>query len=247
MDNNLKNLYDLQDEILNVLSEYAKENNFPFNFTAGTALVRFYSKRPYRISYDLDFFSTSGINNFDFDELNAFLKKKFQKVENLNKLSEKTSLYRLIIFNSNTAVKVDFVEDLFSGAFTGKKLNDDLNINIEPIYAIYTRKIWALVSSLEDRNSSWDRLKDVIDLIELENIYTQFEDFFTGEFKEIAKQNGIDIPFGKMLSYFQSIEEIILRDYAIFKNLLERDYKCIFKLEEVLKWIEKKQKALRHV
>jgi len=238
-------LESFQDKVLNAISEYAMTEPFPFNLTGGTALIRFHSDVIYRISYDLDFFSTDSIYRFDFSRLEKFLKNRFvlESIDNL--MEQGTPFFRFNIVDEDTLLKVEFVEDLFAGAFEGEPL-EGYSFKIEPIYAIYTRKIWAVASALENKRESWNRIKDIIDLMHLDKNYMRFEKFFTQKFKVIAKQNGIGLSEGRMLTYLYALMEIILKNYIHFEKLLEEQYISIYKLGDIIKWLEKKEKALRH-
>ena len=94
-----KKLYDLQDEVLDVI--FATENIF--YLTGGTCLSRFYKAKRY--SDDLDFFTN--INN-DFSralrEVKIALGEKFEIIEEVTSKD-------FVRFKINNLLQVDFVND----------------------------------------------------------------------------------------------------------------------------------------
>jgi len=233
-------LYKLQDEILSALSEFAKENDFPFVLTGGTALVRFLLKKHYRISYDLDFFSTTYFSVQELtkvvEEVADFLSKRFHFEIKEPVGTFEIPIVKCEVFSESCGFKIDFVGDnFFLGIFQPVKFLT--NLYIEPLEAIYFRKVYSLLSSFV-QGIAIDRIKDTLDLIQLDRNVKPFTDYVVGDFCVIWKQNiprevsplHILKPLKKL---FLDVEE---RKEEVDKVLSEVYYTSIT-TEEVLKWL----------
>ncbi len=183
--NKVAKLYELQDKILALLSDFVSAGNkFPFFLTGGTALVRFHFKSSYRISYDLDFFSTEDITESDVQHIAEFLSERVN-VE-LKARNEEEKIFFYEVAEKDISVKLDFVKDPFLQVFEPQTLKET-NLLIDSIKAIYFRKVYAIID-LYINERPVDRIKDILDLIELSKRYIPLPDFVK-EFVEIWHQN----------------------------------------------------------
>ncbi len=160
-----KTLYDLQDEILQIVSKLDNA----FYLTGGTALHRFYYNDRY--SDDLDFFVTNGDNfNEDIHEIIDILQEYNYDVEENVKSRD---FYRLTV---NTLLQLDFVNDR---VFRYKKSNIIKNIRVDNKINILTNKINTIINRDEE--------KDIFDLF----CFAYKESFNWGEALEIANKKAV--------------------------------------------------------
>lgn len=233
-------LYRLQDEVLSALSEFAGSYNFPFVLTGGTALVRFLLKNHYRVSYDLDFFSTTCFSVKELTEIVKeiadFLSKRFHFEIKEPVGTPEIPIIKCEISSESCGFKIDFVGDnFFSGIFQPVKFL--VNLYIEPLEAIYFRKVYSLLSS-SVQGIAVDRIKDTLDLIQLDRNVKPFTNYVIEDFCAIWKQN---IPreisplhiLKTLKNLFLNVEE---RKEVVDKALSEVYYTSIT-TEEVLKWL----------
>jgi predicted nucleotidyltransferase component of viral defense system len=130
---NLDKIYKLQDKILNFI--FSMNNSF--YLTGGTAIHRFYYK--YRISYDLDFFSSS--NETYYDEVKEIMQKIVEKKIEFNIISKVRDFLRILVENE---LQVDFINDRVyrygkSNIINGYKIDNVENILSNKICAIMDR------------------------------------------------------------------------------------------------------------
>ena len=185
--NRIESLYNLQDEILSALSKFARDNDFPFILTGGTALVRFLLKSSYRISYDLDFFSIRDFSPQELEQVVDFLSRKFVVTFKGKLGTEEIPIYKYEVSSSTCSVKVDFVYDVFSGVFNPIILPGTF-LKIDVVEAVYFRKVYSVLSS-SIQGIAVDRIKDVLDLIKLDQEVQPFADYVINEFCKVWKQN----------------------------------------------------------
>jgi len=235
-----ENLYKLQDEVLSALSEFAGVYDFPFVLTGGTALVRFLLKDNYRISYDLDFFSTTCFSVQELirvvEEVADFLSKRFYFEIKEPVGTFEIPIVKCEVSSESCSFKIDFVGDnFFSGIFQPVRFLT--NLYIEPLDAIYFRKVYSLLSS-SVQGIAVDRIKDTLDLIQLDGNVKPFTNYVVEDFCTIWKQN---IPREiSPLHILKSLKKLFLdveeRKEEVDKVLLEIYYTSIT-TEEVLKWL----------
>jgi len=237
-------LYKLQNEVLSALSEFAGEHDFPFVLTGGTALVRFLLRKHYRISCDLDFFSNrfNVFENWNKKELEFFLLQKFEVVTFLNLSSSTLKMWRGVIGYENALVDVDFVDDQFSGIFETVTLREFPNLNIETIEAIYFRKLFAVITGIKNEKVV-DRIKDVVDLIQLDGI-TPLVDFLRDIFIPVLEQNAGTLNAREFLTKFSLLHRIIDRNSVKIEEILKETLLTKLTVRDVLRWLERKLREL---
>jgi len=145
-----KKLYDLQDEVLNVVFETENE----FYLTGGTCLSRFYIEKRY--SDDLDFFTNQSPRyNFATKNIKKALKEKFELVVEV----ESKDFTR---FKINELLQVDFVNDI---AFRYKEpIVNENNYLLDTIENILSNKITAVIGR--------DNSKDIFDIYLIWKFYS---------------------------------------------------------------------------
>ena len=239
---NTDKLYKLQDEILLNLSDFVSGGNrFPFFLTGGTALVRFHLRSSYRISYDLDFFSTESISEKDIEPIVTFLSGKF-KIGLIAKNS-KNGIFIYEIKGKNVQIKVDFVNDPFLQIFEPQKL-EETKLLIDSIQAIYFRKVYALID-LYINERPIDRIKDILDLMELSKRYMPLPDFIR-EFVEIWRQNFESrIEAGLVAGALREIFNLLPYHKEKIEVLLSEIYYSNVGYAEIEKWVSEQVRLLR--
>jgi hypothetical protein len=236
-------LYELQDEILSALSGFAEENGFPFVLTGGTALVRFILKSPYRISYDLDFFSTREFSIQELENVINFLSRNFcVQFKSQSGIAE-IPIYKYEISSQECSIKIDFVQDIFCGIFTPSKLPGTV-LNMDSADAIYFRKIYTLLSS-SVQGIIADRIKDTLDLIQLDTRIKPFTKYVAEDFCEIWKQNipREITPLHVLKSLKKLFFEVEEKSEEIEK-VLQEVYFSKVTTGEILKWLRQKIEEL---
>ena len=137
-----KRLYEIQDEVLDIIFEETTE----FYLTGGTCLSRFYYAK--RFSLDLDLFANSS-NLFHFN-IRSILEKLSKKKVPLKVEVETKDFMRLMI---RDMLQVDFVNDRVK--YIGTILTKN-NLNIDNVFNILANKITAILTR--------DNIKDVFDI-----------------------------------------------------------------------------------
>jgi len=235
-------LYELQDKILMSLSDFvATGNMFPFFLTGGTALVRFHLKNAYRVSYDLDFFSTEDITKEDVERVAFFLSERFCISLKAESTEEKIFVYE--VGEGNLSVKVDFVRDPFLQVFEPKELGGT-SLLIDSMWAIYFRKVYALID-LYVHERPVDRIKDILDLMELSRSFMPLADFVR-EFVEIWRQNfETKIQLGLVVEALRDIFLILPYHKQEIESVLKRIYYSSISYEEIEKWLRMQIRSLK--
>jgi len=239
---NTDKLYKLQDEILLNLSDFVSGGNrFPFFLTGGTALVRFHLRSSYRISYDLDFFSTESISEKDIEPIVTFLSRKFEI--GLIAKNNKDGIFIYEIKGKNVQIKVDFVNDPFLQIFEPQKL-EGTKLLIDSIQAIYFRKVYALID-LYINERPIDRIKDILDLMELSKRYMPLPDFIR-EFVEIWRQNFESrIEAGLVAGALREIFNLLPYHKEKIEALLSEIYYSNVGYAEIEKWVSEQVRLLK--
>ena len=142
MEVNYKKLYELQDQVLNLVSSL--ENDF--YLTGGTALHRFYFGA--RHSDDLDFFVTNG-TNFN-EDVNEIIEELVEKGYSVAEDVKSRDFYRVTL---NDTLQLDFVNDR---VYRYKKSILKDGIKIDNKTNILTNKVNTIINRDEE--------KDVFDL-----------------------------------------------------------------------------------
>jgi len=232
--NEIGKLYELQDRILMSLSDFvAAGNKFPFFLTGGTALVRFHFKSAYRVSYDLDFFSTENVTKEDVKRVASFLSDRFNISLKAEDVEEEIFVYE--VKEGELSVKVDFVRDPFLQVFEPEEL-EGTSLLIDSMRAIYFRKVYALID-LYVHERPVDRIKDVLDLMELSKSFMPLSDF-VGEFVEIWRQNfETKIQFGLVVGALRDIFLALPYHKQEIESALKKIYYSSISYEEIEKWL----------
>jgi hypothetical protein len=234
----------LQDEILSALSEFAKKNDFPFVLTGGTALVRFLLKSSYRVSYDLDFFSVRNISDKEVQEVISFLSQRFD-VRFKGVLGiEEIPIFKYEIVSRNIGIKLDFVQDPFAGIFVPQFL-EGTNLMLDSVFAIYFRKLYAVLSA-SLQGIAIDRIKDILDLMELDRNVKPLPDFVFDDFCKVWRQN---FPTKIDPDYIRKTLRRLFLDIGYRKeevaSVLEEIYFSNRTVEEIERWLLIQQEKIR--
>ncbi len=170
-----------------------RQSSFPFVLSGGTALARFYFQ--HRVSEDLDFF----FEGFDFEidivekTVNALRRKGL--ICKQTGVTDRPGLLKAVsyLFSMERELKVDFLEDPFSGMWTPvkKKIAQDVEISVDHIEQIYYRKLYAVIHA--GKSSRSQRVKDLVDLYYLHLRHRPVVEFL----KYIAQEN-IALPEGEI-------------------------------------------------
>ena len=238
------NLYKFQDEILLHLSDFVSAGNrFPFFLTGGTALVGFHLKSFYRISYDLDFFSTEDISERDVEPIITFLSQKFKL--GLSAKSTENGIFIYEIKRKDISIKVDFVNDPFLQVFEPQKL-EGTELFIDPLKAIYFRKVYALID-LYVNERPVDRIKDILDLMKLSKYYMPLSDFVK-EFVEIWRQNfESEMQTGLIAGALREIFNLLPFHKKEIASSLQKIYYTNVKYREIEKWVSQQIRLLKSI
>ena len=155
MDNiNYKNLYRLQDKILDIIFL----QNLSFYLTGGTCLNRFY--KTIRYSDDLDLFTNE--NRLFFYEFKEIIEKLKEKNIKFDIQIDAKDFKRVLIYENNLVLKLDLVNDYVKYINKPVIKNSYILDNLENIFA---NKITALISR--------DEPKDYVDIYSLVNFLNQ--------------------------------------------------------------------------
>ena len=145
---NYKKLYELQDQILDIVFE---EENI-FYLTGGTALSRFYKEKRY--SDDLDFFT------HDNDRFNVAVRKLKFAIEKVYSVIVEVESKDFIRFLVSDTLQVDFVNDR---VYRYGSTNTITNRKIDNIENILANKLTAVVGR--------DNPKDIFDIYLINTLY----------------------------------------------------------------------------
>ena len=156
---NYKKLYQLQDEILDIV--FNEENIF--YLTGGTALSRFYQEKRY--SDDLDFFS------YDNNRFNVAVRKLKFAIEKVYSIKVEVESKDFIRFLIDDTLQVDFVNDR---VYRYGEINYINNKKIDNIENILANKLTAVIGR--------DNPKDIFDIY----LISKFYDFDWKTIIEIA-------------------------------------------------------------
>lgn len=144
-----KNLYELQDKVLNAVFEVENE----FYLTGGTCLSRFYQEKRY--SDDLDFFTNSSLRySFAVKNIKIALQRMF-------KLSVEVESKDFTRFKIDGLLQIDFVNDIASRYKEVVIHNDYLIDNVENILS---NKLTAIIGR--------DSPKDIFDIYLISKFYS---------------------------------------------------------------------------
>lgn len=193
----MNGIYDAQNAILDIFYGLPE---FPFTLSGGTALARYYLH--HRESEDLDFFCKNIDLDFEYVHktvnrnlrLNGFICEETERVDKQGQIK-----YIIFIITSpkGESIKVDFLEDPFSGMWEPQARGDYTShpVYVDSIELIYYRKLYAVTYG---KHLISDRIKDVVDLYFL----NKEKPLLTMMDYTIQHNIGID-----WLRFFQRLEE----------------------------------------
>lgn len=157
---NIKELYQLQDDILKIV--FSEDTSF--YLTGGTALNRFYFQK--RISFDLDFFTF--LNDLYYDEVKIIYQKIEDEKFNIKKEVETKDFVRITV---NNTLVVDFVNDRVfrygkSNIINGFKIDNIDNILANKICAICDRDeekdFFDLFLIAKNHRFNWQKIFEIV-------------------------------------------------------------------------------------
>ncbi|MBI5193915.1 MAG: nucleotidyl transferase AbiEii/AbiGii toxin family protein [Nitrospirae bacterium] len=159
-----------------ILEAFYGASEFPFVLSGGTALSRYYLH--HRESEDLDFFCKNFVLDFEYIYriINLNLRTRGFICEEIER-ADREGQIKYIIFvvsYSGVAVKLDFLEDPFSGMWepAGRKDFTDSPVIVDAIELIYYRKLYSITYGKYHLN---ERPKDLVDLYFLNSVKPIFE------------------------------------------------------------------------
>ena len=188
-------LYHVQDLVLNTLNKIKK---FPFVLSGGTALSRFYFH--HRFSEDLDFFFEGYDYSFSkVSQVISFLRKSGfvcevigrsdqagqMKVDSYAITSSQSKTCRSETCRLETPLKIDFLEDPFSGMWPvqKKKTESGVSFKVDHLDQIYYRKIYSILVQWYSEKKI-QRVKDLVDLYELHTRHRPMDEMIEMLIKE---------------------------------------------------------------
>lgn len=217
----VQKIYSEQDRIL---SAFKKLKSFPFVLSGGTALSRFYFH--HRVSVDLDFFCKALGFSFETIEgiVNHLIKKEKFTCELVGK-TDRPGRLKVVAYNigQKIEVKVDFLEDPFSGMWKPqqRKSNTGIVLPVDHLDQIYYRKFYSIIEQ-KHRIGQIYRAKDLVDLYFLHRRYRTIE-------KTIAYYDKNHVPM--------NVEKLTMS----FCQIKKRDFQDIHKLKIMSKEFDLKK------
>lgn len=194
-----KKVYQEQDRIL---VELKKERPFPYVLSGGTALSRFYLH--HRFSEDLDFFDER--LTFSFQRIEAVighLRRRGLVCELIGRTDRPDRLKAASYIIGSCPIKVDFIEDPFSGMWdpVSRKSDSGITFRIDALDQIYYRKFFSL---LEQWHHSREvaRTKDLLDLYCLHRYHRSIEGTLA-----LFRKNHVPIDEEKMMMIFAAVKK----------------------------------------
>lgn len=184
----------------------------PFYLTGGTALGRFYLN--HRYSEDLDFFVNA---DPDFSKHILFIKNELQNQfkTDISKTIVTDEFARFFIYDNNTLLKVEFVNDVKYRV--GNLLKNDLG-SIDTVTNILSNKLTAIVGR--------DEPKDVFDIVTIATNFSFNWQVMFNHAKEKAMINEIDVEqrlFSFPVSYLLNVDWLIKPlDIKIFEQQIRK-------------------------
>lgn len=207
-------LLKIQDDIFRIMFKALPENCL---LTGGTALTRFHGFT-HRFSEDIDLFFYLPEGEKQKDTLNNItswltpLRDNNFKITLLgvtedNSLGMNRKLFHsaFIISKKRVIVRVDFVEDVFSGCWAPsvlKTVDTGINFRVDDLEAILHKKLFAVYSSYMMEKPI--RSKDLVDLYMLFN--NSFDLDKTRAFYE--EGSGVSLPFDTIMDILTDIKNL---------------------------------------
>lgn len=216
-----KQTYAAQDKIL---AAFSKMKSFPFVLSGGTALSRFYFH--HRFSEDLDFFFKGFTYSFAFVDLviNALRKEAFL-CDLVGRTDEpgRLKFAGYVITQDKVSVKVDFLEDPFSGMWlpVHRKSDSGLVFEVDHPDQIYYRKFYSLLEQWH-HTKKIRREKDLIDLYFLHRYHQKIERTMV-----LYRRNHVPIDEEKIIMILGSLKRGSLRE--IYRRALVRASNLLLK------------------
>jgi len=221
-----KQVYKDQDEVLQIFSEI---EGFNYILSGGTALARFYFH--HRFSEDLDFF-LDGLD-FSFATIEKYIQILRSKgmTCDLSGRTDKKGLLKVASYTvtKNTAIKVDFIEDPFTGMWPPEKRSSDSGhaVLVDSLDAIVYKKLFSLMEQWTHA-AQVSRIKDLFDLAYYHEKKRSLVDFL-----HQCRANHVEFDEEKLILIFASIDAKKLEQTSINKTA----FADLSKLEKIFQSI----------
>ena len=218
----IQKIYAQQDRILLAIK---KMKSFPFVLSGGTALSRFYFH--HRFSEDLDFFYEG--SEFSFEPIDAVIHNLTNQAHFSCKLAGKTDRperLRVAAYFVETGlgepVKVDFLEDHFSGMWSpeDKKSDSGIPLRVDVLDQIYYRKLYSIIEQ-RHRLGIITRTKDLVDLFFLHKRHRTIENTI-----DYYEENNVPMNVEKLMIILSEISE---KDFSGMEKMKLSSKKFDFK------------------
>lgn len=193
-------IYREQDAILRALK---KLRSFPFVLSGGTALSRFYFH--HRFSEDLDFFFEGF--SFSFEEIERIaigLRRSGLICELIGRSAQPGRLkYAGYTVGWSRPIKIDFLEDPFSGMWEPKarKTDSGVSFRVDSLDQIYYRKFYSILEQWHKARMI-ARMKDLVDLYCLHRYHRGIE-----KTAELFRRNHVPLEEEKIIMIFVHLKE----------------------------------------
>lgn len=205
-------LYEIQDSILEA---FYSSPEFPFVLSGGTALSRYYLH--HRESEDLDFFCKNIVLDFEYiyKIINLNIRTRGFICEEIERADQEGQIKYIIFVISSadgTSLKLDFLEDPFSGTWEPIARRDytESPVLVDALELIYYRKLYAVTYG---RHSTAERVKDLVDLYFLNEVKSIFEMI------DYTIEYNIGLDWLRFLKRLEESHEIILDRVKLLKPL----------------------------
>lgn len=224
---NIKNILSLQDDVFAILHPVLPRDAV---LAGGTALTRFYGFK-HRFSEDIDIFFYRPKDESSTNTL-ARIKEWIDNIklrgffieETFYEPGENNNLFnlRLIASKHKDIIKIDFIDDIFSGCWLPVKMkttDTGVEFKVDNLEAILHKKLYAVYNN--KMKFEKPRTKDIID------IYILFKEKF--DFTEIRDfyKNARDIPLP-----FDSIMSAVSNTKLDFSEIINLDTAAIDKVKD---------------
>jgi predicted nucleotidyltransferase component of viral defense system len=163
------NIYEIQNTILDTFYGLSE---FPFVFSGGTALSRYYLQ--HRESEDLDFFCKNITLDFEYIHriINQNLRFKgfiCEEIERADRAGQIGYIFFVVASPTGVSIKVDFLEDPFTGMWEPQMRKDYTAnpVQVDALELIYYRKLYAVTYG---KHPLAERIKDIVDLYFLDEV-----------------------------------------------------------------------------
>jgi len=202
-----KKIYEDQDTLLIALK---KIKPFPYVLSGGTALSRFYFH--HRFSEDLDFFCEQ--TTFSFEKVEGIVNRLRRSglICELVGRADQTGRLKVASYavrqRRRFSIKVDFMEDPFSGMWKPVLKTDESGIRfrVDALDQIFYRKFYSLVEQ-RVRTGAIHRMKDLADLYTLHQFHRSLEKTIL-----FFRKNHVPIEEEKLIMIFSELKKSELEE-----------------------------------